>query len=144
MLPGSVLFACSHNSIRSPIAEGLLKHLHGKRIFVDSVGLKLLAVNDFAIAAMAEIGIDISRHKAKSFAELRDTSFDLIVTFSPEAHHAALELTRIMACDVEYWPVMDPSITEGNRETVLAGFRDTRDRIKSRILTRFPLPGASP
>jgi len=123
------------------MAEGLLKHFHGKRIYVDSAGVRSLAVNPFAVSVTQELGIDISRHRSKIFEALADTSFDIVITFSPEAHHAALELTRTMACDVEYWPIMDPSILEGSREAVLDAFRGTRDQIKAKLLGRFPLSG---
>ena len=138
-LPGSVLFACSQNSIRSPMAEAVLKHYHGKRIFVDSAGLRAAPVDPFAVAVMAELGIDLSRHRAKTFDDLTDSSFDLVITMSPEAHHRAMEMTRTMACDVEYWPMMDPSVAEGSREAVLEAYRAVRDDIMARILARFPL-----
>ena len=141
-LPTSVLFACTLNSIRSPMAEGLLKHFHGRRVYVDSCGVRRLEVNAFAVAAMAELGIDVSRHRSKTFDLLDDTSYDLVITLSPEAHHRALELTRTMACDVEYWPTFDPTVMEGSREAVLEAFRAVRDQLKSRILARFPLAGA--
>ena len=115
-LPGSVLFCCTRNSIRSPMAEGILKMLHGRRIFVDSAGVRGGEVDGFAVAVMDEIGLDLTRHRAKTFDELEDTSFDLIVSLSPEAQHRAVELTRTMAAEVEFWNTMDPSIVEGNRE----------------------------
>jgi protein-tyrosine-phosphatase len=142
---GSVLFCCTHNSVRSPMAEGLAKQLLGKQVYVDSAGVKRQAVDPFVIAALSELGVDIQRHKAKTFDELHDSSFDLIVTLSPEAHHKALELTRIMACEVEYWPTFDPTlIEEGNREARLAGYRSLRDGLKARILQRFPGVAADP
>jgi protein-tyrosine-phosphatase len=142
-LPGSVLFACSQNSIRSPIAESLLKHYHGKRVFVDSAGLRASPVDPFAIAVMSELGIELGKHRSKTFDDLLDSSFDLVVTMSPEAHHRAMEMTRTMACDVEYWPTLDPSMTEGSREAVLEAYRGVRDEILTRIKGRFPLT-ASP
>ena len=141
-LPSSVLFACSQNAIRSPMAEGLLKHFHGTRIYVDSCGVREGEVSPFAITVMDELGIDVSRHRSKTFDRLEDTSYDLVVTLSPEAHHRALELTRTMACDVEYWPTYDPTVTEGTRAAVLESFRAVRDQLRSRILARFPLVGA--
>ncbi|NNE84126.1 MAG: arsenate reductase ArsC [Alphaproteobacteria bacterium] len=139
--PGSVLFACNRNTIRSPMAEALMKHLLGHRIYVDSVGVRLLAdeVDPFAISALAEIGLDVSRHKPKTFDDLADQSIDLIVTFTPQAQHRAVELTRTISCEIEYWPMADPTIVEGNRETRLAAYRDLRDEIFDRIKTRFPL-----
>jgi protein-tyrosine-phosphatase len=137
-LPSSVLFACTFNSIRSPMAEALLKHLHGRRIYVDSVGVREGAVDPFAVAVMDEIGIDISRHRAKSFDELEDTSYDVVVSLSPEAQHSAVELTRTMACDVEFWPMFDPTAVEGSREEMLNAYRMVRDQLRRRILERFP------
>ena len=142
-LPGSVLFACSLNAIRSPIAEALLKHYHGRRLFVDSVGVRGAPIDPFVIAVMAEIGIDLGRHRAKTFDDLVDTSFDLVITFSPEAHHRAMEMTRTTACEVEYWPTPDPSGVEGTRAMRLDAYRAVRDQLLARILERFP-PPASP
>jgi protein-tyrosine-phosphatase len=133
-----VLFACSWNAIRSPMAAALLRHYRGNRLFVDSVGVRSQEVDAFAVAVMDEIGIDISGHQPKSFEELEDTSFDLVISLSPEAQHSAVELTRTMDCDVEFWPVLDPTVVEGDRETRLAAFRAVRDHLLSRIRERFP------
>ncbi len=141
-LPGSVLFACTMNSIRSPMAEAILKHLHGRRIYVDSVGLRVAPLDPFVVEVMAEIGIDVRRHHAKTFDELADSSFDVIITLAPEAQHRAVEMTRIMACEVEYWPTFDPTLAEGNRETRLAAYREVRDQLMRRIKERFPLENA--
>jgi len=136
---GSILFCCTLNAVRSPMAEGLAKRLMGTRVYVDSAGVKRDGVDPFVIAALDEIGVDIHRHKAKTIDELHDSSFDVIVSLSPEAHHKALELTRIMACEVEYWPTFDPAlIQEGSREARLEGYRQLRDQLKARILKRFP------
>jgi protein-tyrosine-phosphatase len=138
-LPGSVLFCCTLNALRSPIAEGILKLLHGQRIFVDSVGVRSGELDGFAVAAMDEIGVDIGRHRAKTFEDLEDTSFDLIISLSPEAHHRALEMTRMMACEVEFWNTLDPSIIEGSRETRMEAYREVRDTLMRRIRERFPV-----
>jgi protein-tyrosine-phosphatase len=141
-LPSSVLFACTFNSIRSPMAEALLKHLHGRHIYVDSVGVRSAEIDPFAVAVMDEIGLDLRRHRAKTFDDLEDTSFDLVVSLSPEAQHSAVELTRTMSCDVEFWPMFDPTAVEGSREDTLAAYRMVRDELRRRILQRFPLaPG---
>ena len=141
-LPSSVLFACTFNSIRSPMAEALLKHLHGRHIYVDSVGVRAEEIDPFAVAVMDEIGIDISKHRTKTFEELEDTSFDLVVSLSPEAQHSAVELTRTMSCEVEFWPMFDPTAVEGSREEMLGAYRLVRDHLRRRILERFPLnPG---
>jgi len=141
-LPGSVLFCCTLNAIRSPMAEGLLKHLHGHQIFVDSVGVRTAPIDPFAIIVMDEIGIDLAKHRGKSFDDLEDTSFDLIISLSPEAQHRAVEMTRTMACEVEFWNTFDPSVVEGGRETVLDAYRQVRDSLAQRIKRRFPPAGA--
>jgi len=138
-LPEAVLFACTMNSVRSPMGEALLKHLLGHRIYVDSVGVRAREIDPFAVEVMDEIGIDLSRHRAKSFDDLEDTSFDLIISLSPEAQHQAVELTRTMACDVEFWNTFDPSLVEGNRAARLQAYRDVRDQLKKRIEERFTL-----
>ncbi len=138
-LPEAVLFACTMNSVRSPMGEALLKHLLGHRIYVDSVGVRTREIDPFAVEVMDEIGIDLSKHRAKSFDDLEDTSFDLIISLSPEAQHQAVELTRTMACDVEFWNTFDPSLVEGNREARLQAYRDVRDQLKKRIEERFTL-----
>jgi protein-tyrosine-phosphatase len=141
-LPGSVLFCCTLNALRSPIAESILKHLHGRRIYVDSVGVRRGALDDFAVAVMDEIGIDIGKHRTKCFEDLEDDSFDLIISLSPEAQHRAVEMTRTMACEVEFWNTFDPSLVEGSRDMRLDAYRLVRDQLTRRILQRFPIPGA--
>ena len=141
-LPGSVLFACTLNSIRSPMAAALMRQLHGRRVFVDSAGVRSAPIDPFAVAVMAEIGIDLAGHQSKSFDELEDTSFDLVVSLSPDAQHIAVEMTRSAACEVEFWPVLDPTGLEGNREETLAAYRMVRDQLQKRILERFPSAGS--
>lgn len=141
-LPGSVLFCCTFNAVRSPMAEAILKYLHGARIFVDSVGVRAQEVDGFVVAVMDEIGIDISKHRAKTFDDLEDQSFDLIISLSPEAQHKAVEMTRAMACDVEFWNTLDPTIFEGSREERLEAYRTVRDGLMRRIRERFPSSGA--
>lgn len=142
-LPGSVLFACTSNAIRSPMAEGYLKFLHGNRVYVDSVGVRSGELDGFAVAAMAEIGIDIARHNAKTFDDLQDTTFDMVISLSPEAQHKAVEMTRTMAIEVVFWNTLDPSAVEGSRETKLDAYRQVRDALIARIQERFP-PAAKP
>lgn len=143
--PSSVLFVCNFNIIRSPMAEALTKHFCGHHIFVDSVGIRSESTetNPFAISVMEEIGLDISPHMPKKLTELMDTSYDLVVSLSPEAHHKALELTRTMSCEVEYWPTIDPTLVTGNRNAVLEAFRTTRDHLRAKIKHRFNV-GFSP
>jgi protein-tyrosine-phosphatase len=132
-----VLFACTHNAIRSPMAEAILKHLVGHHIFVDSAGVRPGDLDPFVVQAMDEIGLDLSRHRPKSFDDLEDDSFDLIVSLSPEAQHRAVELTRVMACDVVFWNTFDPSLTEGSREARLDSYRQVRDQLIKRIRGHF-------
>jgi protein-tyrosine-phosphatase len=131
--PQSVLFACTNNSVRSPMAEALGKHYFGNGIYFASAGLKRGESDRFAIASMEELGIDMTKHRSHTFEDLEDSSFDLIVTLSPEAHHKALEFTRTLAIDVLYWPTLDPTVIEGSRERVLDAYRNVRDGLLERI-----------
>ena len=142
-LPGAVLFACTLNAVRSPMAAAILRYLAGRRVYVQSAGVRAGESDPFVMAVMDEIGIDMSAHAPVTLAELGDTSFDLIITLSPEAHHQALEWTRTMAVDVEYWPTFDASMMlgHGSREQILDSYRAVRDRIFKRIKDRFGLEG---
>jgi len=138
--PLAVLFACGLNSVRSPIAAGLFAQMFGRAIYVGSAGVRKGELDPFAVAVMEEIGVDISRHKPITFEELDDLeglNFDLIITLAPEAHHRALELTRMSAVDVEYWPTVDPTDAEGSREQRLVAYREVRDQLLNRIRERF-------
>ena len=144
--PHAVLFACGLNSVRSPMAAALLKRMLGASLYVGSAGVRKGELDPFAVAAMAEIGLDISKHKPVTFEELDEwegLNFDLIITLAPEAHHRALELTRTSGVDVEYWPTGDPTVTEGSREQRLDTYREIRDQLLGRIRQRFsrPSPG---
>lgn len=136
-LPDAILFACSQNAVRSPMAEGIMQLLYGRHVYVDSVGVRAGEVDPFVIAVMDELGIDLSKHKPRSFDELEDTSFDLIVSLTPQAQHSAVDLTRTMAADVEYWPTHDPTLAEGSREQRLNAYREVRDALMARIKERF-------
>ena len=142
-LPPAVLFACTMNAVRSPMAAAILGHLAGRRCYVVSAGVRRGTPDPFVTEVMAEIGIDVSQHAPTTISELNDTSFDLIVSLSPEAHHQALELTRTFAVDVEYWPTFDPSmmIETGNREQVLQAYRQVRELLFRKIKTRFRMEG---
>ena len=134
--PQAVLFACGLNSVRSPMAESLLQRMFPQALYVKSAGVKKGELDPFAVAVMAELGQDISGHKPTTFEELDDwegLNFDLIITLSPEAHHKALELTRTLAADVEYWPTQDPTGVEGNREQKLQAYREVCDGLLLRI-----------
>ena len=142
--PQAVLFACGLNSVRSPMAAGIFRELFGKTVYVGSAGVQRGELDPFAVAAMAELGIDISRHKPHTFEELDELeglNFDLIVTLSPRAHHKALELTRTLAAEVEYWPTHDPTAAEGSREQRLVAYREVRDELMARIRARFGRAG---
>lgn len=144
--PQSVLFACAMNSVRSPMAESLLQHMFPQGLYVKSAGARKGELDPFAVAVMAELGQDISAHKPQTFEELEDwegLNFDLIITLSPEAHHKALELTRTLAADVEYWPMQDPTTIEGSRDQKLAAYRDVCDQLLMRIRRRFAKVGAA-
>jgi protein-tyrosine-phosphatase len=137
-LPSAVLFACSFNAIRSPMAAALMKHWYGSKVFVASCGVRAGELDPFTVAVMDEIGIDLTRHRPQSFDDLEDTSFDLVISLSPEAHHRALELTRTMAIEAEYWPTLDPSAASGgSREQTLDRYREVRDGLMRRIRSRF-------
>jgi protein-tyrosine-phosphatase len=131
--PQSVLFACTRNIVRSPMAEALGKHFFGREIYFASAGVKCGQSDGFAIAVMEEIGIDLTKHRPHTFEDLEDASFDVIVSLSPEAHHKALEFTRMLATDVIYWPTLDPTAIEGSRERILDAYRDVRDGLLDRI-----------
>ena len=144
--PQSVLFACAFNSVRSPMAESLLHQMFPHALYVKSAGVKKGELDPFAVAVMAELGQDISSHKPITFEELEDwegLNFDLIITLSPEAHHKALELTRTLAADVEYWPTQDPTTADGSREQKLAAYREVCDTLSMRIRKRFAKVGAA-
>jgi protein-tyrosine-phosphatase len=135
-----VLFACNHNRVRSPMAEALMKLMFGDRVYVDSCGLRLDEDDDpdpFAVAVMDELGADLSRHRSKTFADLEEGAFDLVISLTPEAQHRAVELARHHAVDIEYWPTQDPTLTLGSRDAVLEAYRETRDALATRIRGRF-------
>ena len=138
--PQAVLFACDFNSVRSPMAVGLFRQIVGSSTYVASAGVRKRDLDPFAVSVLGEIGIDIARHRPMTFEELDDwegLNFDLIVTLSPEAHHKALDLTRTVAADVEYWPTSDPTAVEGSREQRLDAYRTVREQLTNRIRHRF-------
>ncbi len=138
VLPSSVLFCCTMNEIRSPMAEGIMKRFHGGQVFVDSAGLRQGALDPLMAEVMGEIGIDMSRHKPKTFDNLTDDSFDMVIALSPEGQGAAVEHARYVHCDVRLWNITDPSLAEGAREARLAAYRLTRDQLQQKILDLFP------
>jgi len=136
-LPGTVLFACTHNMIRSPMAEGIMKEFFPKRIFVDSCGIHAGTSDGFVITVMQEMGIDMTRHAPKCFGDLDDEYFDQIICFSEDSFQMAQEFARGKSTEVEYWPVFDAGLTSDNREERLAAYRLVRDRIHALIRERF-------
>jgi protein-tyrosine-phosphatase len=147
--PSSVLFACDNNTVRSVLAVGLAKACYGDVVYFDSAGVRAGDEPDpFAVAVMAEIGIDMSGHQPKTFRDLHDTSFDWIVSLSPSAQHRAVELTRTMACEIMFWPTFDATAARGSRDSILAAYREARDALARRIDETFgglagPKPGAA-
>jgi protein-tyrosine-phosphatase len=122
------------------MAAGLLKQMLGTSLYVGSAGVRKGELDAFAVAAMDEVGIDIHAHRPITFEELDDLeglNFDLIITLAPEAHHRALDLTRMLAAEVEYWPTADPSAIEGTRVQRLDAYRDVRDQLAQKIRGRF-------
>lgn len=135
--PGAILFCCTMNSIRSPMAEAIMRHHYGQRVFVDSAGVHCTEVDNFAVSVMNEIGLDIANHEPKTFEELENSFFDLVISLSPEAQHKAVDMTRTMACEVEFWNTFDPSIIEGSREIRLNAYREVRQTLTEKIRRRF-------
>ena len=142
-LPQSVLFCCDYNAVRSPMAEGIMKKFYGTGTYVQSVGvMNDLEIDGFAIAVCEELGIELSRHRSRSFDEMQEwgddlSSFDLIIALSPASQRRALDLTRLFHLTVEYWPIMDPTGLGESREAKLTCYRQTRDQIVSQLLRRW-------
>jgi protein-tyrosine-phosphatase len=142
-LPSSILFCCDHNSVRSPMAEGLAKKIYGTKAYLQSAGVRSdREIDGFAIAVCAELGVELSRHRVRSFEEMQEWGddlggFDLIVALSPAAQRQALELTRTHSLDVLYWPVMDPTGFAGGRERQLEAYRQARDQIVERMIATW-------
>lgn len=142
--PQAVLFLCGQNSIRSPMAAAIARHYFGKSIYVASAGVRKGEIDPFVTAVMDEIGIDLARHRPMTVEEREEDeglNFDLAISLSPQAHHRALELTRKLPIDVEYWPTADPTIAEGSREQKLEAYRAVRDELARRIKRRFSPQG---
>ena len=145
-IPSSVLFCCDHNAVRSPMAEGLMKKLYGQDAYVQSAGVyNDLEIDGFSVAVCAELGIELSRHRSRSFEEMQQwgddlSGFDLVVALSPASQRQALELTRIYHLEVEYWPILDPTGLGTKREDKLNSYRQARDQIYHRMIDRFGAP----
>ena len=132
----AVLFACTMNAVRSPMAAAMLRHLT-RGLYIESAGVKAGELDPLAVETMGEIGLEIGKHRPRRFEDLEDGSFDLVITLSPEAQHKAVELTRTAATIVEYWPTMDPTAVEGSREQRLLAYRAVRDGLMERLKQRF-------
>ena len=147
-LPSSVLFCCDYNAVRSPMAEGLMKKLYGQDTYVQSAGVRNdMEIDGFAVSVCSELGVELARHRSRSFDEMEEwgddlSSFDLIVALSPASQRRALELTRLFHLDVEYWPVLDPTGLGETRDAKLHSYRQTRDQIMERMLQRFGTPSS--
>lgn len=128
------------------MAEGLMKRLYGQRAYVQSAGVKNdMEIDGFSIAVCHEIGIELSRHRSRSFEEMMELGddlgqFDLIVALSPASQRTALDLTRFNHLDVEYWPILDPTALGETRDAKLAAYRQARDQIRDRMIARFGPP----
>ena len=144
--PQSVLFCCDHNAVRSPMAEGIMKKFYGMDIYVQSVGvMNDLEIDGFSIAVCAEMDVELSRHRSRSFDEMQQwgddlSSFDLVIALSPASQRRALELTRVFHLEVEYWPILDPTGLGESRDAKLIQFRAARDQIAGRLIDRFGPP----
>jgi len=132
-----VLFLCGMNSVRSPIAEQLARRVLPRDTYVASAGVRRGERDPFVDAVLAEAGLSLGERQPQTLDEMEDDFFDLIVTLAPEAHHRALDMTRSLAVDVEYWPTPDPTGATGTREQILGAYRDVRDRLEARIAERF-------
>jgi len=135
--PRSILFLCGMNAIRSPMAEVLARRALPAGTFLASAGVRAGQRDPFVDAVLAEKGLSLGERQPQRLDDIEDAYFDLIVTLAPEAHHAALELTRSLAVDVEYWPTADPSTATGTRERIMDAYRDVRDRLEARIAERL-------
>ena len=142
-LPQSILFCCDHNAVRSPMAEGVMKKLYGTGTYVQSVGvINDLEIDGFSISVCEEIGVELSRHRSRSFDEMEKwgddlSSFGLIVALSPASQRRALELTRLFHLTVEYWPILDPTGIGETREMKLVSYRQTRDQIVNKLKEKW-------
>lgn len=137
MLPSSVLFVCYLNSIRSPMAEGLLKSMVGEKVFVQSCGLEAGELDQLMVSVMAEKGIDMSNHKARTLSDLQDGSFDLVITFTADAGHAAKTIFADQDTVIETWLLPDPSAGALDVRAMMNNYRAMRSLIENRLKTRF-------
>jgi len=133
-----VLFLCTHNSARSQMAEGLLRHLAGGRFEVYSAGTEATFVKPEAVAAMAELGVDISGQESESLERYLGEPFDFVVTVCDDANEACPVFPG--AKSRLHWSLIDPSRATGSDEERLEVFRRVRDEIRERIEGELLLP----
>ncbi len=126
-----VLFLCTHNSARSQMAEGLLRHLAGDRFDAYSAGTEATSVRSEAVAAMAELGADISKQKSKTLERYVSQPFDFVVTVCDDANETCPVFPG--AKNRLHWSLPDPSKATGDEEERLAVFRRVRDEVRARI-----------
>jgi protein-tyrosine-phosphatase len=136
-MPSAVLFICTQNAIRSPMAAALMHHVAGHKVYVASAGLQAGDPDPFVGMIMDEVGLDLTRHRPHSLDDLADSAFDLVITLSPEAKAHAKAMTKTLAIDVEHWPTNDPSTTQGSRSQILDSYREVREGLRKRIVERF-------
>lgn len=135
--PSAVLFICTQNAIRSPMAAAMMHHLVGHKVYVASAGIMAGDPDPFVGMVMDEIGLDVTRHRPHSVDDLADSGFDLAITLSPEADAYARDMAKTLAIDVEHWPTPDPSGAQGSREQILDSYRGVRDGLLKRVKERF-------
>ena len=120
-----------------------MKKLYGTDCYVQSAGVfSDRDIDGFAVSVCEEIGVELSRHRSRSFDEMEDWgddlgSFDLVIALSPASQRRALELTRTRHVDVEYWPILDPTGLGERREDKPRSYRESRDQILKRLENRW-------
>ena len=138
-----VLFVCTRNSIRSPMAEALAKDLATQGLIrsesFESAGVDPSDVDGFAISVMAELEIDLLRHDSQDLEDVMAKDLDLVITLSDVAAVHAQDLADKSGATLEAWSVEDPSRVEGSREEKLAAYRQTRQALRDKLLQRFAL-----
>jgi protein-tyrosine-phosphatase len=138
-LPSAILFVCTQNAIRSPMAAAIMHKLAGHRAYIASAGVTAGDPDPFVGVVMDEVGLDLTRHRPHSFEDLEDSTFDVVITLSDEAKQRAEKLARTSAIAVEHWVITDPSTVTGSRDQILEAYRDVRETLTKRIQERFPV-----
>lgn len=127
-----------------------MKKFYGQRAYVQSAGVRNdMEIDGFSIAVCREMGIELARHRSRSFDEMQRlgddlSQFDLIVALSPTSQRMALDLTKFYHLAVEYWPILDPTAIGDGRDAKLSAYRQTRDQIRDRMIERFGPPTETP